>query len=316
MKLNYYTYTVKFLASGTTCRICIKDIVDLYCSYEKKQSVLEKTNKINSKKLYFAKADQYLSVYYLMTPTELHNYRSLNRNSGSIKDLQTLIGSDSLEKVTYVHLDDKEPIIGIAASHGGASHDDVEFYLNRILNGLMPKMSYRIQLKPLNSGVSKSNVKNIKMLSEAKVILRNDSKQFNKLGAFITAASNTDNIEIEIRVKRTNKSRADIKSQIEPLLDIIKNDRNNSDFAEVYLRGKAYTEQETIKEILLDQTMIIFDIIYPNTGNTIEAQIQDKRYANSQVDKLAADEFNKYKTKLKITPPCQLWSKLTDKTSY
>ncbi|TOG94013.1 hypothetical protein CGI90_26895, partial [Vibrio parahaemolyticus] len=69
------------------------------------QAVLEKTHQKTSRKLYFAKAATYLSVYYLMTPTQLHNYRKLDRASGTVEDLQSIIGTASLEKVTYVHLD-------------------------------------------------------------------------------------------------------------------------------------------------------------------------------------------------------------------
>ncbi|EME9800764.1 hypothetical protein ACUNB6_000009 [Vibrio alginolyticus] len=316
MKLNYYTYTIKFKSSGTTCKICVKDIIDFYCAYQKNQAILEKTHQNTSRKLYFAKAASYLSVYYLMTPAQLQNYRKLDKASGTIEDLQSIIGNASLEKVTYVHLDDQLPVIGIASSHGGATEDDVEFYLNQILNGLLSTPEYTLELKPINSGVSKSNVKNINLVSEAKVLMRNDSNQFSKLGSFLNASSSTDNLEIEIRVKRKAHSKADIKAQIDPLLEIIKNDPNNSDFAEVYLRGKAHSAQETIKDILLDQTMILFDVLYPKSGNTIEAQIQDKSYANGQVNTLANQEFSKYSSKLQTSAPCPNWINLKNKNFY
>ncbi|EOX4797697.1 hypothetical protein ACIL2P_000566 [Vibrio alginolyticus] len=316
MKLNYYTYTIKFKSSGTTCKICVKDIIDFYCAYQKNQAILEKTHQNTSRKLYFAKAASYLSVYYLMTPAQLQNYRKLDKASGTIEDLQSIIGNASLEKVTYVHLDEQLPVIGIASSHGGATEDDVEFYLNQILNGLLSTPEYTLELKPINSGVSKSNVKNINLVSEAKVLMRNDSNQFSKLGSFLNASSSTDNLEIEIRVKRKAHSKADIKAQIDPLLEIIKNDPNNSDFAEVYLRGKAHSAQETIKDILLDQTMILFDVLYPKSGNTIEAQIQDKSYANGQVNTLANQEFSKYSSKLQTSAPCPNWINLKNKNFY
>ncbi|EKZ9012605.1 MULTISPECIES: hypothetical protein [Vibrio] len=316
MKLNYYTYTVKFKTSGTTCKICVKDIIDLYCTHQKQQAILEKTNQKTSRKLYFAKAASYMSVYYLMTPTELHNYRKLDKASGTVEDLQSIIGNASLEKVTYVHLDDQLPVIGIAASHGGATEEDVEYYLNQVLNGLISSSEYTLELKPINTGIAKSNVKSINMLSEAKVLLRNSSSQFSKLSSFFNAASNTDNLEIEIRVKRKAHSRLDIKQQIDPLLDIIKNDPSDRDFAEVYLRGKAHSAQETIKDILLDQAMIVFDTIYPKSGNTIETQIQDKRYANAQVDTLANQEFSQYGAKLKTVAPCSQWANLKNQNSY
>lgn len=316
MKLNYYTYTIKFKSSGVTSKICIKDAIDIYCTYQKKQAVLEKVHNITSKKLYFAKAADYSSIYYLMTPTQLHSYRKLDKASGTIEDLQSLIGSGSLEKVTYIHLDDQLPVIGIASSHGGAINDDVEFYLNQVLNGLSTTDDYWLELKPINSGVAKSNIKNINLVSEAKVLVRSDSKQWGKLGSFLSAKANYDNLEIEIKVKRVSSSRADIKSQIDPLLDIIQNDVGDKEFAKVYLKGKAYSDQETIKDILLDQTMVLFDVIYPKSGNTIESQIEDKRYANIQVERLAVKEFSKYSSKLQTVAPCQNWTKLIDSKSY
>ncbi|WP_162047265.1 hypothetical protein [Vibrio taketomensis] len=155
MKLNYYTYTVLFKSSGVTCNICIKDIIDLYCAYQKKQSVLEKTNSTTSRKLYFAKAGKFSSVYYLMAPTQLNQYRKLDRTQGTVEDLKKLIGKGSLEKVTYIHLDEKQPIIGIASSHGGASDEDVEFYLNNILNGFNATPEYKLEIKPLHSGIKR-----------------------------------------------------------------------------------------------------------------------------------------------------------------
>lgn len=316
MKLNYYTYTVKFKTSGITCKTCVKDIIDTYCTHQKKQEILEKTHQQTSRKLYFAKAASYMSVYYLMTPTELHNYRKLDKASGTVEDLQSIIGDASLEKVTYVYLDEHLPIIGIAASHGGATDEDVEYYLNQVLNGLILSPEYTLELKPINSGVAKSDIKNIQMLSEAKILLRNNSSQFSKLKSFFNASSNTDNLEIEIRVKRKANSRADIKQQIAPLLDIIRNDSSDEAFSEVYLRGKAHSAQETIKDILLDKEMIVFDIIYPKSGNTIETQIQNKRYANEQVSILAIQEFNRYGSKLKNEIPCLRWASLNNQNSY
>jgi hypothetical protein len=316
MKLNYYTYLVKFKSSGVTCKICVKDIVDLYCAYQKKQSVLEKSHSATSRKLYFAKASLYNSIYYLMTPTDLQNYRSLDRSSGYIKDLKSIVGSASLEKVTFVHLDDHNPIIGIASSHGGATDEDVEYYLNQIINGLLKVTNYTLELKPIDSGVARSDIKNIKMLSEAKVLMRSTSSQFSKLDSFLNASSNSSDIEIEIRIKRNKNSRVDIKNHISPLLDIIKNDPNDIDFADVFLRGKARSAQETIKDILLDKTMVLFDIINPRSATPIETQVENKRYANGQVDLIADAEFKKYGTKLKTNPPCSHWIKLKDPTSY
>lgn len=316
MKLNYYTYTIKFNTSGKTCNICIKDIIDIYCTYQKKQSALEKTNISTSRKLYFAKASSHTSVYYLMTPTELINYRRLDKKTGTVDDLKSIIGSGSLEKVTYVHLDDKLPVIGIAPSHGGATDEDVEYYLNQVINGLIPQTEYKLNIKPINSGVAKNDIKKINMLSEAKVLLRSQSNQFSQLRSLFNNTKNTDNIEIEIRVKRVAHSKIDIKALIDPMLNVIRNDPDNKEFAEVYLRGKVNSAQETIKEIILDQTMILYDIVYPKSGNAIEDQIEEKRYLNNQVDTLANSEFSQYGNKINTIVPCPHWNKLEKSNSY
>ncbi|WP_162047266.1 hypothetical protein [Vibrio taketomensis] len=68
--------------------------------------------------------------------------------------------------------------------------------------------------------------------------MRSDSSQFKKFGILLDPSSQHDNLEIEIKVKRKARSNIDIKKQISPLLDLIQHDKNNDNFAEVFLKGK------------------------------------------------------------------------------
>lgn len=316
MKLNYYTYTINFTKQGTKRKICIKDIVDIFCQYQTDETKLVKKNKSTERELYFAKSSLHDTVFYLMTPTDLHEYRSLDKSSGKITDLKTLIGSDSLEKVTYVHIDSKRPIIGIATSRGGSTDEDLQFYLNQILNGLSSDEPYELTLFPLSSKVNRSDVKKLKMISQAKVVLSSKSSQTAKLAKFLNNGKASKNLEIEISIKRTNAQANSIEKDIAPLLDLIEHDTNSNDFAKVYFRGKRESLAEYVKDMHLDESLVQYDMIHPKSNRTIEDEVETKRYANPQVDALADDYFDSMHTKMKTVTPCTNWNKLKDLKSY
>ncbi|MDN4721801.1 hypothetical protein QYZ46_10735 [Vibrio parahaemolyticus] len=300
MKLNYYTYTIKFTKKGKTRKVCIKDIVDIFCQYQTNRASLVKVNKVTEKELYFAKADSFDTVYYLMTPTDLHEYRSLNKTSGTITDLKTLIGTDSLEKVTYVHIDDKKPVIGIASSRGGATFEDLEFYLNEVLNGLSSDTPYEISLKPLKSGVDRQDVKKLKMITQAKVVLDSGSGQMAKFAKLLTNNKASNNLEIEVTFKRSNAQANSIEKDIEPLLSIIETDSGNNEFVHAYFRGKRDSLSEQVKDMYLDHSLVLYDMIVPKVRVSIEEQIEVKRYSNQQVDTLTDEFFASRKKNSKI----------------
>lgn len=318
MKLNYFTYTVTFKETGKVCNICIADIVEIYSKYQNKKSVLEKYHDKSSKKLYFAKAGIYLDVYYLMVPASLANYRTLNKGSGVIKDLdEVLEDGDSLEKVTYIHFDKTMPIIGVTSSLGGASVDDLQYYLNEVLNGIYDPDIEKYQLKiiPLQSEVTKSSIGNLKLISQANVILNGKTSMNGIFSGLLTGDTSDNNVEISISVKRTGVKNG-IEKDIKPLLDLIQSDTNGKEFAEVHLRAKRNSLQENIKDYYLDHSMILFDIINPYLKASIEVQIQDKRYSNQSV----VDAYNTYIEGLngRITTDhsCVNWSKLSQKETY
>lgn len=316
MKLNYYTYTVKFTKTGKTRKICIKDIVDVFCQYQTNKAILLKKNKVTERDLYLVRSGVKDSVYYLMTPTDLHQYRSLDLASGKVTDLKKLIGSDSLEKVSYIHIDDSQPVIGIASTRGGATDEDLAFYLNQILNGLSTNEPYELTLKPLKAGINRSDVKKLKMISQAKVVLDSGSGQTSQLAKFFTGKKANSNLEIEISIKRTSAQANSIEKDIQPLLDIIEKDTSNQQFAAAYFRGKQNSLAESVKDMHLDKSLVLYDMILPKAKVSIEEQIEVKRYSNPQVDALTDNYFNSMAKKIKSTIPCQDWKKLKDSTSY
>lgn len=316
MKLNYYTYTIEFKSSGDIYKASIKDIVDIFCKHQKKPNLLEKFNEKTSRVLYFAKATGYISLYYLMTPSELQSYKSLDKTTGTISNLSNIIGSSSLEKVTYIDMDDKEPIIGIASPQGASTSEDIEFYLNEILNGLSNSLRFELKLQPLSTQIKKKDIRKVKFLSEAKLLMRNDSSQFSSFASFLNPKTNGDNIEIEVKIKRKQHVSADIKKDVDPLLNLIENDVNSSEFSEVYLRGKAQNLSENIKDIIFEKEMNLYDVINPSIKSPIENQIRDKRYKNTQIESLVRDYFSNLGNRVLTSPSSKDWIKLLDKNSY
>lgn len=316
MKLNYYTYTVKFTKSGKTRKICIKDIVDVFCKYQTNKSILLKKHKITERDLYLVRSGKKDSVYYFMTPTDLHEYRSLDLSSGKVTDLKKLIGSDSLEKVSYIHIDDSQPVIGVANSRGGATNEDLAFYLNKILNGLSSGDPYELTLIPLKAGINRSDVKKLKMISQATVVLDSSSGETSQLAKFLTGKKANNNLEIEISFKRTNAQANSIEKDIQPLLEIIEKDNSNQQFAAAFFRGKQNSLAETVKDMYLDKSLVLYDMIIPKAKVSIEEQIEVKRYINQQVDTLTDLYFSSMAKKIKDTIPCQNWKKLKDSKSY
>ncbi|CAH7203985.1 conserved hypothetical protein [Vibrio chagasii] len=315
MKLNYYTYTVT-TTSGETSNVNIKDIVDLFCKFQKDSSKIEKINPANAKALYFAQSEEYGSIYYLMTPVDLKTYRTLNKTSGTIRNLKEFVGSDSLEKVTYIHFDDKLAVMGIASPRGAAIDDDFQFYLNEIINEFNDDQDYVLKLKPIQAGIKKSDVTKLRMITEAKVLLQSGSLFGSKFSSLLLGKDDCQNIEIEVRVKRTKGAENSISNDIAPLLEAIQSDSEEKEFAKVLLRGKQHSLSELVRDMHLDRSMILSDILNPNLKASIEEQIHLKRFANQSVDDLAITEFNKYASKLHKRPSCPNWTKLSSSSSY
>ena len=318
MKLNYYTYTTKFKESGTISSVCMKDILDNYFKYQTNKNNLEKVVEKTSKKLYLAKATSYTEVYYLMVPASLNNYRSLNKSSGEIKDLKEILDEgDSLEKVTYVYLDDKRPIIGISASLGGATNDDLQYYLNEVLNGVHEEEDdkYTFELAPLLNELKKSNVGKLKFISQANVLLNNKSSLGQILQGLLIGGTSNNNVEIGITLKRVGNKKG-IENDITPLLDLIAKDKDSKEFAEIHLRAKQNSLQENIKDYFLDHSMTLYDILNPNLKASIETQVQERPFSNESLNNAYSGYLKEYSDNLTKTASCSNWGALSEKATY
>lgn len=318
MKLNYFTYTITFKESGQVSNICIADIIDCYCSYQKNEAILEKFNESTSKKLYFAKAEAYSDIYYLMVPASLANYRSLNKGSGVIKDLDDVLDDgDSLEKLTYVHFDDKKPILGVTSSLGGASVDDLQYYLNEVINGIYVEgiEKYHLQIIPLQNEVGKESVSKLKLISQASVILNGSTAIGGIFSGLLTSNTSDSNVEIGLTIKRTG-SKKGIEKDIGPLLKLIESDTNDKEFKEVHLRAKRNSLQENIKDYFLDKSAIIFDLINPYLKTPIESQVKGKRYENQSIIEAYDAYIASLGDRISATTSCQEWPRLKKIKTY
>jgi hypothetical protein len=321
MKLNYYTYTITFNETGDVGDLCIKDIIDVYCNFQTNEKELEKTTDNTSKKLYFAKASSYENVFYLMVPALLDNYRSLNKKSGVLKSLDTILeDGDSLEKITYVYINGDKPIVGVSKSLGGATDDDLEFYLNEVINGLhsASEHKYKLRLVPLESALAKSSASKMKFISEARVLLNNNSNYASVFDTFITGGMSNENVEVQIVLKRTGY-KLGIQKDIAPILKLIEGDKEGVAFGGVHLRAKQTSLGENIKDYFLDHSAIIFDFINPHVKGNIEDQIQTKFYANELVIDAYKVHLAKYGMRITKSVPVvesPEWTKLFSENSY
>lgn len=318
MKLNYYTYTTTFIDTGSISGVCIKDILDNYCKYQKQKHILEKIIEKTSKKLYLAKAMSYSDVYYLMVPASLSNYRSLNKSSGEIKDLKEILNDgDSLEKVTYIYIDDKRPIIGISASLGGATNDDLEYYLNEVLNGVHEEEGdkYKFKMSPLENELKKTNVGKLKFISQANVILNNKNSLKGMFKGLLAGGTSDNNIQIELTFKRVGNKNG-IENTIKPLLGLIAKDKNSKDFAEIHLRAKKDSLAENIKDYFIDQSMILYDVLNPYLVASIETQVQERPYSSESLNTAYSSYLKEYSKNLTKKVSCINWLELSKKAAY
>lgn len=312
MKINYFTYTIDFLAPGLKSKICISDILNLFCSYTQKQSELEKTIP-NGKTLYFAKSIQ-PNVYYLLTPALLNDYKSLNKSKGVISDLQSYLGTDSLEKVTYIYVDPKEPVLGISSSLGGANVDDLTYYLDEVLNISNKSNEYQICLEPLSDSVKRTDITNLTLVTEAGVTLSDHSATKQKVCALFGLGS-LDNAKIEIKIKRSNQN-VNITKELTPLLKTLSGNQSKQQFMDAHLRAKRNHLQATIKDYQLDHSSILFDTVRPTSKRPVEEQIEEKASRNADIRQHAAEHFKNVYSNIKQQAHCGRWSKLQDKKTF
>jgi len=276
MKLNYFAYTITDSSNSKVYFENISIILKLFCEFRNK-IVFEKDRGL--KKLYLATPSIYNDIYYLTTPAIVTAYKAVDRATGVVNDLSSVLGKDSLEKVTYFYVDPHNPIIGITEGKGGADIDDLQFFINEILNHDLITKRFKFELAILKIKIKANSASKFKLITEARVKLNNNSVSDVISGLFGKEPS--DNMEVEVIVKRKDR-KENIKDYIEPLLTSLETP-GDKDYAQVYFRAKADEFQSNVKEFILDKNQNIFDIINPHLKAKIEEQIIEKRAKNQVV---------------------------------
>lgn len=286
MKLNYFTYRITDNKNQQVYFDNISDIIKNFCLHRKK-SLFEKNKGL--KRLYLAMPSSFDGIYYLTTPAIATAFKAVNRATGVINDLASVLGKDSLEKVTYFFIDPKHSIIGVTEGKGNADIDDLQFFINEIINQDFQSHIYTFELCTLKIEIKSTSATKFKLITEARVKLNNDSVGDVINGLF--GKNPSDNMEVQIIVKRKNR-KENVKDYIQPLLSNL-SASNDKEYAEIYFRAKADEFQSNVKEFILDQNQNIFDIINPHLKAKIEEQILEKRYKNQVVE----SELNSYAQK-------------------
>ncbi|MEE9682169.1 hypothetical protein V4841_20375 [Lelliottia amnigena] len=286
MKLNYFTYRITDNKNQQVYFDNISDIIKNFCLHRKK-SLFEKNKGL--KRLYLAMPSSFDGIYYLTTPAIATAFKAVNRATGVINDLASVLGKDSLEKVTYFFIDPKHSIIGVTEGKGNADIDDLQFFINEIINQDFQSHIYTFELCTLKIEIKSTSATKFKLITEARVKLNNDSVGDVINGLF--GKNPSDNMEVQIIVKRKNR-KENVKDYIQPLLSNL-SASNDKEYAEIYFRAKADEFQSNVKEFILDQNQNIFDIINPHLKAKIEDQILEKRYKNQVV----ISELNSYAQK-------------------
>ncbi|POE15374.1 hypothetical protein BV924_00930 [Pectobacterium odoriferum] len=286
MKLNYFTYKITDNRDQKIYFDNISEIIKNFCLHRKK-SLFSKTKEL--KKLYLAMPTSFDNIYYLTTPAITKAFKAVDRTTGIVNDLSSVLGKDSLEKVTYFFIDPNHPIIGVTEGKGVADIDDLQFFINEIINQDFQSQIFKFQLCTLKIEIKSTSATKFKLITEARVKINNDSIVSVINGLFGKEPS--DNMEVQIVVKRKNR-KENVKDYIQPLLSSLSKP-DDKKYAEIYFRAKADEFQSNVKEFILDQNQNIFDIINPHLKAKIEEQIINKRYKNQVI----TNEFNSYAQK-------------------
>jgi len=305
MKVNYFSYYIKDNATGLSAFENICSIINNFCQFQDKNE-LAKDHKL--KKLYLATTSIHSDVFYLMTPAVLGGLKAVNRLQGVIKDIVSLLGTDSLEKVAYLYIDPELPIIGFASGRGCADIDDLSFFIDEVLNTRKAKKKYTIKFKPIKSKISKGDAKKFKLITEAKV--RIESNKAVSILSGLLSKEPSENMAVEVTIKRTDK-KENIKEFIAPLLKSL-SDKNDKNYAEVYLRAKADEFQSNVKEYILDSNGVIFDFLNPTLKSSMEEQLIEKRYKNQGVVDAANKIMASYSGRIPKSFDDEGWNKMKE----
>ncbi|HGE8526219.1 MULTISPECIES: hypothetical protein [Serratia] len=258
------------------------------------------------KRLYLAMPSSFDGIYYLTTPAITTAFKAVDRATGVVNDLSSVLGKDSLEKVTYFFIDPKLSLIGVTEGKGNADIDDLQFFINEIINQDFKSQIFTFELCTLKIEIKSRSASKFKLITEARVKLNNDSVADVINGLFGKEPSS--NMEVQIIVKRKDR-KENVKDYIQPLLTSLSTS-DDKDYAEIYFRAKADEFQSNVKEFILDQNQNIFDIINPHLKAKIEEQILEKRYKNQVVISECDAYAQKFIGRIHSTITDSLWNEI------
>lgn len=303
MKLNYFTYRITDNRNQKVYFDNISEIVKNFCLHRKK-SLFEKDRGL--KRLYLAMPKSFDNIYYLTTPAITTAFKAVDRATGVVNDLSSVLGKDSLEKVTYFFIDPKLSLIGVTEGKGNADIDDLQFFINEIINQDFQSQIFSFELCTLKIEIKSKSASKFKLITEARVKLNNDSVADVINGLFGKEPSS--NMEVQIIVKRKDR-KENVKDYIQPLLSSLSTS-DDKNYAEIYFRAKADEFQSNVKEFILDQNQNIFDIINPHLKAKIEEQILEKRYKNQVVINECDAYAQKFIGRIHSTITDSLWNEI------
>ncbi|BBG67648.1 hypothetical protein [Serratia marcescens] len=303
MKLNYFTYRITDNRNQQIYFDNISEIIKNFCLHRKKP-LFEKNRGL--KRLYLAMPSSYDGIYYLTTPAITTAFKAVDRATGVVNDLSSVLGKDSLEKVTYFFIDPKLSLIGVTEGKGNADIDDLQFFINEIINQDFKSQIFTFELCTLKIEIKSRSASKFKLITEARVKLNNDSVADVINGLFGKEPSS--NMEVQIIVKRKDR-KENVKDYIQPLLTSLSTS-DDKDYAEIYFRAKADEFQSNVKEFILDQNQNIFDIINPHLKAKIEEQILEKRYKNQVVISECDAYAQKFIGRIHSTITDSLWNEI------
>ncbi|HEI9925065.1 TPA: hypothetical protein SML54_002902 [Serratia marcescens] len=303
MKLNYFTYRITDNRNQQIYFDNISEIIKNFCLHRKKP-LFEKNRGL--KRLYLAMPSSFDGIYYLTTPAITTAFKAVDRATGVVNDLSSVLGKDSLEKVTYFFIDPKLSLIGVTEGKGNADIDDLQFFINEIINQDFKSQIFTFELCTLKIEIKSRSASKFKLITEARVKLNNDSVADVINGLFGKEPSS--NMEVQIIVKRKDR-KENVKDYIQPLLTSLSTS-DDKDYAEIYFRAKADEFQSNVKEFILDQNQNIFDIINPHLKAKIEEQILEKRYKNQVVISECNAYAQKFIGRIHSTITDSLWNEI------
>ncbi|TQF71137.1 hypothetical protein [Pseudoalteromonas luteoviolacea] len=293
MKLNYYTYEIYNESKGTYHFENLSKLIENYCQSKAGMKQRKIKNPTNGRELYLAASDV-SNVFFLLCPAIVRDFKSVSKSTGKISNIKELLPDESLEKVTYIYIDERSNFIAMTNPLGGARHADLQLYLNSILDERIKQVTeqeFSIRLIALESTVTKSSLKKMHHISRADININKKSA----LEKFFSGKDETkafDDLEITISFKRKDGKKRSIGSNLAPVLDAIIDDVNSEDFGDVHLKARLNSLSEHVKDVYLDQTKNVYEVIYTSSSKKIEIQIQECSHANENVQNSLSERLD------------------------